>query len=128
MDKMTYVKALSFVMDNCAVPEDVSERLAALKASIEKKNSAPRKPTADQLANQAYKDAILAFLTDAEKPMTVAEITAGVPELAGSKPQKVSGLMRSLEQNGFVTVTKVKRLSAYSIAGDEESPAEGEEE
>lgn len=127
MDKMTYVKALTFVMDNCSMPEDVSERLTALKASIEKKNSTPRKPTAAQLANDGYKEAILEFLRSADKPMTVAELTAGVPAIAGFNPQKVAGLMRSLENAGLVTAAKDKRKTVYSLA-EADASVEGEEE
>ena len=49
MTKMTNVKALEYVLTNCAdLPSEVSEKLTSMKASFEKKASAERKPTPTQ--------------------------------------------------------------------------------
>ena len=48
MEKMTNSKALAFVLANAELPADVREKIENIKASIDKKNSAERKPTATQ--------------------------------------------------------------------------------
>ena len=56
MEKMTYVKALDAAIATLSADQsEVKEKLEALKASIAKKNSAERKPTATQTANEGYK-------------------------------------------------------------------------
>ena len=43
MEKMTNVKALSYILTNCAdLPKDVKAKVEAMKASFEKKASAER--------------------------------------------------------------------------------------
>ena len=72
--KMTYVAALSFVLENCPdLPADVAEKLTALKAQTEKRNSADRKPTKTQLANEGLQETILSVLST--EPATVSERT-----------------------------------------------------
>lgn len=125
MEKMTYVKAIAYVTENCALPEDVAERLTALSASLVKKNSAVRKPTATQLANEGFKTAILEFLSEhAEESFSAKELSEQVAALASFNPQRVTGLLRSLENAKQVVSVKEKRLNRYAIASTEE---EGEE-
>ena len=57
MEKMTYVKALEIAIATVE-NEEVKTKLTALQASIAKKNSAERKPTATQTANAGFKVAI----------------------------------------------------------------------
>ena len=89
---VTYVSALSFVLDNCDLPAEISEKLTALRDQTQKRNSAVRKPTAKQ---RAAADASLAIADEirgvlaAGKAMTVAEIIEAAGIEASS--QKVSG-------------------------------------
>ena len=69
-NKMTYVKALEIAMKAVEDNKEVTEKLKALKESISKKNSAKRKPTATQKANEEYKKAILSFM-EVGKKLTV---------------------------------------------------------
>ena len=62
MEKMTNVKALEYVMANCELPTDVAEKLGKMKEQFVKKNSADRKPTANQTENAGLKVAILGGL------------------------------------------------------------------
>ena len=72
MMKMTYVMALDVAIN--AVSDDaVVEKLTALKAQIEKKNSADRKPTKAQVANDALKGEIVEWLTDFHTATEVAD-------------------------------------------------------
>ena len=112
-NKMTYVKALEIAMEAVKDNKEVYEKLDALKASIAKKNSAERKPTATQKANMAYKGAILAFMEDGKK-YTISELMKEVVELADLSNQRVSALVRQLKDDGLVERTEEKRKAYFS--------------
>ena len=112
-NKMTYVKALEIAMESVKDKTEVVEKLEALKASIVKKNSAERKPTAIQKANMAYKGAILDFMEDGKK-YTISELMKEVVELADLSNQRVSALVRQLKDDGLVERTEEKRKAYFS--------------
>lgn len=113
-NKMTNVKALAYVLENCEVPADVAERFTAMKASLEKK--ATRKPTGPskaQIARMALAEQVFAAM-ESGVDYTCGDIAGLIPELAGATPQKVSPLMRMLGDR--VNHTTVKGKAIYSIA------------
>lgn len=115
MTKMTYVAALSYVLTNVAdLPADVAEKLTALKEQTEKRNSAERKPTKAQLANEGLKAKVLAVLTT--DPATVTELMARDEELGALSNQKVSALVNALVEDGKATKTVEKRKSYFALA------------
>lgn len=111
--KMTYAQALEIAI--AKVDGEAKERLEALKASIEKRNSADRKPTKAQVANEGLKDAILEVLADG-KARTITEISADVEALAEASPQKVSALLTQLKKAGLVVREEIKRKAYFGIA------------
>jgi len=113
MNKMTYVKALEVAMNAVADNKEVYEKLEALKESISKKNSAERKPTATQKANESYKEAILAFM-EVGKKYTISELMKSVVEIADLSNQRVSALVRQLKEAGLVERTEEKRKAYFS--------------
>ena len=116
MTKMTNVKALEFVLSNCAtLPTEVVEKLTAMKASFEKKSSAERKPTPTQVENQGHKEAILTALATGEK-MTITDLMKAVPELGELSNQRVSAIVRQLTLSGEVVRTEDKRKAYFSLA------------
>ena len=112
-NKMTYVKALEIAMKAVEDNKEVTEKLEALKESISKKNSAERKPTATQKANEEYKKAILSFM-EVGKKYTISELMKEVVELADLSNQRVSALVRQLKDSGFVERTEEKRKAYFS--------------
>lgn len=113
MNKMTYVKALEVAMNAVADNKEVYEKLEALKESISKKNSAERKPTATQKANESYKEAILTFM-EVGKKYTISELMKSVVEIADLSNQRVSALVRQLKEAGLVERTEEKRKAYFS--------------
>lgn len=111
---MTYSDALTSAL-NGQMTEDVVTTLTALRASIEKKNTADRKPTATQTANGNTKAEILGVLADGTA-RTVTEIMAAVPSLNGASNQKASALVRQLVEDGAVKRELVKRKAYFSLA------------
>lgn len=112
--KMTYVLALTYVLDNCTLPEDVAEKLTALKAQTEKRNSADRKPTAKQVENASLAELVVEVLRNAPEPLTVTEIMSRDETLGALSNQKVSALIRGL--GARVVKTTDKRVSRFALA------------
>ena len=107
MTKMTYAMALDVAI-NAIADEEVVEKLTALKAQIEKKNSAERKPTKAQVANDALKGEMLSFLVDAHTATEVAENF-------GISNQKASALLTSMVKGGAVERFVEKRKAYFKV-------------
>ena len=112
---MTYSEALTNALALEGLSEDTRTTLTALRASIDKKNSADRKPTATPTANGNTKAEILAVLADGTA-RTVTEIMSAVPTLNGASNQKASALVRQLVEEGSVKRELVKRKAYFSLA------------
>ena len=116
MEKMTNSKALAFVLDNEGfdIPADVREKLENIKASIDKKNSAERKPTATQTENVGYKETIINGMVEGTK-YTIGDIMKfdGLGDLTN---QRVSALVRQLKDEGTIVREEIKRKAYFSLA------------
>ena len=82
---------------------------------LAKKNASDKKPTAQQVANEGIKAAIVAGMTP-NRLYTVTEIQKEIPECAEMSNQKVSALVRQLKDAGLVVKTEDKRKSYFSLA------------
>lgn len=82
---------------------------------LEKKNSAEKKPTAQQTANEAIKSAIVEAM-EANRLYTVTEIQKSVAECADLSNQRVSALLRQLKDDGVIVRTEDKRKAYFSLA------------
>lgn len=107
MTKLTYAVALDVAI-NAVADEAVKEKLVALKAQIEKKNSAERKPTKAQVANDALKGEMLSFLVDAHTATEVAE-------QFGVSNQKASALLTAMVKGGMVERFVEKRKAYFKV-------------
>ena len=114
MEKITNVKAIDYVIENCEVPTEVKEKLKKMREQFVKKNSAERKPTANQVENQGYKADILAYLGTVESA-TITDLIKGVPSLAELSNQRVSAIVRQLKDSGEVVREEIKRKAYFSI-------------
>ena len=84
---------------------------------LDKKNTADRKPTAKQVENEGFKQAILDFM-EPDTMYQVSDLVKNVPALveAGIAPQRVSPMMKSLVEAGKVVRTEDKRKAYFSLA------------
>ena len=114
MEKITNVKALEFVLANANLPKEYAEKIEKMKAQFEKKNSAEKKPTATQVANEGIKAVILDTL--GEKSMTITEIQKANSELAELSNQKISALIGQMVKSGSVKREEIKRKAYFSKA------------
>lgn len=78
---------------------------------LSKKNSAEKKPTAQQVANEGLKSVILNVLTENGGLMTITDIQKSCAELSELSNQRVSALVRQMVG---VTVERVEdKRKAY---------------
>lgn len=117
MEKMTNSKALAFVLANAELPTDVREKIENIKASIDKKNSAERKPTATQVENADFKNAILDGM-ESGKAYTIGDLMKAIPEIAELTNQRVSAIVRQLKDDGLVTREEIKRKAYFTKVED----------
>lgn len=131
MTKMTYTTALNLALNliadaqavdpsECADGylaelDEAKERLTALKASIEKKNSAERKPTATQKENENHKAEILEGMEEG-KAYTITELMKAVPSIAELTNQRVSAVVRQMVTDGQLLRTEDKRKAYFTKA------------
>ena len=115
-EKMTYARALSYVLDNCNdLPTDVIEKLEALRTQTEKRHSSDSKPTKKQeenteLANQLYE---LMLMEGGNHTVSEWIAVSNSETVRSLTNQKVSALMRILEREGKVVKTSEKRKSYF---------------
>ena len=105
MTKMTYVSALEIAI-NTVSDEEVKDKLIALKEQIQKKNSAERKPTKTQVANEGLKQEIVQFLTERKTATEVAE-------QFNISVNKATALLTALKQDEKVVRVVEKRKAFY---------------
>ena len=114
MEKITNVKALAYVLENCNLPKEYAEKVEKMKLQFEKKNSAEKKPTATQIANEGIKSVILEII--GEKSMTITEMQKVNGELAELSNQKISALLKQMTENGSVVREEIKRKAHFKKA------------
>ena len=116
-ERMTNVKAIAYVIENCEVPQEVAEKLEKMKASFEKKSSGERKPTKTQTENEGLKSAILNHM-ETDVLYSIGQLAKEVPELVAvnASGQKVSALIKQLKDAGLVVRVEEKRKAFFKRA------------
>jgi hypothetical protein len=100
-----------------ALPNLTEEQKNFIEHELEllvKKNSADKKPTAQQTANEGVKVAIVEGM-EPNRLYTVTEIIKSIPECAEMTNQRVSALLRQLVEGGQVKRTEHKRKAYFSL-------------
>ena len=105
-EKFEMLMTIAEVKANPILSEFIERELELLT----KKNSAEKKPTAQQAENEAIKETILENLTSR---MTISEMQKTIPDLAEYSNQKISALMRQLFLEGLVKKVEDKRKSYF---------------
>lgn len=92
--------------------------------NLNKKASAPRKPSKTARENKELAEKVLAEMED-NRLYTVSEMANGLPCLIeiSATNQKVSALMSNMVKDGLVTRTYEKRVSFFckNVKGEEEA-------
>ena len=91
--KFAMLKAIPAVAENEMLVEFIDHEMELLA----KKNSADKKPTAQQVANKGIADAIVfAMANEPDRLFTITELIKSVPECAELTNQRVSAIVRGL--------------------------------
>lgn len=98
--------------------DDIVEKLTKMIEQLDKKASAPKKPTAKQVAAVEEAAEVLEALKAVSKAVTVSELMEACPDLVTKykSNQKISALLRKLEEAGQVVKTIEKRKSYFKAA------------
>lgn len=98
---MTQVQALEI-----AVAEMTNEEARGIIEGMIEKRKAPRKPRVNKEA-EAFRAALVTFMSEADGPLTNAEIAAHFEV----KPQKVANNIRVLENGGIIERIRGEKAS-----------------
>ena len=126
--KMTNRKALTYAIENCALPTDVREKFEAMIASLDRKAGAERKPTAKQGENAAVRAAIVEFINENAEGdgFTCSDLIKVCPAVEGKSNQYVSAILRQAVLAGEVSKGTVKRRTYFAPVGQYAAEVEGE--
>ena len=102
----------SFVADNAEMVEFINHEIELLN----RKSSAVRKPTKNQLENEGFKADIVDYLKDADAPKTIKELQTAIPSLADLTNQRITHLLTDLVKAETLTKNYVKKTPYYSVA------------
>lgn len=118
--RMTKAQKFQILADLPAVKADpmLSEFIAHEMELLAKKNTADKKPTAQQEANAGIKDAVLALMQENPNQLyTVSDLLKAVPNLPDTMTnQRMSAIVRQMVDAGQVKRTEDKRKAYFSLA------------
>jgi hypothetical protein len=112
--KMTKAQMFAQIKANYPLTEDEVKFIDHELELLSKKNSAEKKPTAQQTANEAIKVAIVEGM-ERNRVYTVTEVIKSVPACADMTNQRVSALLRQLVDAGLVKRTEDKRKAYFQL-------------
>ena len=112
-DRFNELLGIPAVAENDGLVEFINHEIELL----DKKNTAERKPTAKQVANEGYKEAILGWM-EPDSLYLAAEIAKGCPAIVenGVSAGTVTALLTQLYNAGKIVRTEDKRKNYYSLA------------
>ena len=116
MTKATAWGIVKGIVENSNHPQ-TAELVAKIDnelALLAKKNSAEKKPTAQQTANVGIMSAIVEGM-EPNRLYTVTEVIKEIPQCAELTNQRVSALLRQLVEGGKVKRTEDKRKAYFSL-------------
>ena len=109
---LTHVQETSF--STATIPSADFQKFIQNELNLlSKKNTSEKKPTAQQTANLAVKEAILAFMAPSTL-YTVTDIQKNCSACADVTNQRVSALLRQLIEDGLIVRSEDKRKAYFS--------------
>jgi len=110
--KEMFNEILAVVADNAEMVEFINHEIELLN----RKSSAVRKPTKNQLENETFKTEIVDYLKNADAPKTIKELQIAIPSLADLTNQRITHLLTDLVKAETLTKNYVKKTPYYSVA------------
>ncbi len=113
--KMTKADYFKQILANYNLTEDEQNFINHELELLAKKNSAEKKPTAVQVANDGIKTDILDGMVEGTL-YTITDLIKTIPALADLTNQRVSALIRQLIADGKVERIEEKRKAYFRLA------------
>lgn len=113
-NKMTNAKALSYIMENCDLPQEISEKVENMIASLNRKSA--KKLLANDNEHALFSEVL--DILKAHDKMTVSEIFRAMHNEAVESTQKVTGLLGKLAEMGCVARVEEKSRPFYKFVND----------
>lgn len=110
-DRYNQLLAIADVKANKDLVDFINHELELL----DRKNASDKKPTAQQVANEGVKEAIIEGM-EKDRLYTITEIQKNIPACNDLSNQRVSALVRQLKDEGKVVRTEDKRKAYFSLA------------
>lgn len=119
MTKKEMFKVIATAIDPTLLPEGISSEdvTAFCEKQIDqlnKKSGSTRKPTAQQVQNEAYRSQILDVLVTEDRPIRISEICEKIPELAEVSNQRINHLLIQLRKENKVERTYIKKVAHFT--------------
>ena len=115
MTKITKKEMFAQIRNHLTDPQEI-EFINHEIELLEKKSTASKKPTANQVENENFLEVIVNILNTSEKAMSISDIQAMDPELPTSN-QRMSALMKKLVDSGVVEKIYEKRKPYFKAVG-----------
>ena len=114
--KMTKAQMFKQILDTYPLTDAEKSFIQHEMELLAKKNSAEKKPTAQQTANEGIKSAIIEGM-ESGTAYTITDLIKSVSACADLTNQRVSALMRQLVESGAVVRTEDKRKAYFTKVG-----------
>ena len=82
---------------------------------LEKKAATPRKPTANQIENEALSAEIVAYLTKVDTLKSIKEMQEELPSLSSLSNQRISHILSALVNAGTLEKSYEKKTPFFSL-------------
>ena len=103
----------SLVIDNEEMVAFIDREIALL----DKKSSAPRKPSARQVENESLKAVITSHLMAVDAPRCIKELQSEISELSELTSQRISALLSQMVKAGTLVKSYEKKVPYFSYVG-----------
>lgn len=114
--KMTKAQMFNQILSNYPLTPAEVEFIEHELELLAKKNSAEKKPTAQQVANQGVAEAIIAHMSaEPTRLFTITELIKEVEVCADLTNQRVSAIVRNLKDEGKVERIEEKRKAYFRV-------------
>ena len=110
-DRYNQLLAIADVKSNADLVDFINHELELL----DRKNASDKKPTAQQVANEGVKEAIIEGM-EKDRLYTITEIQKNISACNDLSNQRVSALVRQLKDEGKIVRTEDKRKAYFSLA------------
>lgn len=114
-----FVEIANFLTENGK--DEWAEVVSKEVERLSKTSHSKSKPSANQEVNAALKEDIVAYLTAADEPKRINDISANVEGLNDASNQKVNSLLIQLRKEGLVKKVKIKKDSFFTIGNENEN-------